>query len=154
VVPLPPWSPDLTPIEEMVSKVKGAMRTAAARTTEAAYEAFAWASHDVTLEDIAGGFQDRAADAPGVQLQARSRRYPGGLRISRRATKAPSATDAPVKLGHRRPIIWGKLGFSGSPLQARVRGPLIVVSDRFRRMQWTGPAESERQPDDLFPVPP
>ena len=23
VVPLPPWSPDLTPIEEMVSKVKG-----------------------------------------------------------------------------------------------------------------------------------
>src|SRR3954447_17683327 len=24
--PLPPWSPDLTPIEEMVSKVKGAMR--------------------------------------------------------------------------------------------------------------------------------
>ena len=28
VVPLPPWSPDLTPIEEMVSKVKGAMRSA------------------------------------------------------------------------------------------------------------------------------
>ena len=27
VVPLPPWSPDLTPIEEMVSKVKGAMRS-------------------------------------------------------------------------------------------------------------------------------
>ena len=23
VVPLPPWSPDLTPIEELVSKVKG-----------------------------------------------------------------------------------------------------------------------------------
>src|SRR5439155_522350 len=37
VVPLPPWSPDLTPIEEMVSKVKGAMRTAAARTTAAVY---------------------------------------------------------------------------------------------------------------------
>ena len=33
VEPLPPWSPDLTPIEEMVSKVKGAMRSAAARTT-------------------------------------------------------------------------------------------------------------------------
>src|SRR5436305_3927927 len=28
VVPLPPWSPDLTPIEEMFSKVKGAMRSA------------------------------------------------------------------------------------------------------------------------------
>src|SRR5262249_18221077 len=35
VVPLPPWSPDLTPIEEMVSKVKGSLRSAAARTEEA-----------------------------------------------------------------------------------------------------------------------
>ena len=26
VIPLPPWSPDLTPIEEMISKVKGALR--------------------------------------------------------------------------------------------------------------------------------
>ena len=33
VVPLPPYSPDLTPIEEMFSKVKGAMRSVAARTT-------------------------------------------------------------------------------------------------------------------------
>ena len=41
VEPLPPWSPDLTPIEEMVSKVKGAMRSAAARTTDAVYWAFA-----------------------------------------------------------------------------------------------------------------
>ena len=63
VVPLPPWSPDLTPIEEMVSKVKGSLRSAAARTTEAVYAAFASALHDVTLEDIAGWFHDRAAYA-------------------------------------------------------------------------------------------
>lgn len=63
VVPLPPWSPDLTPIEEMFSKVKGAMRTAAARTTEAVYAAFGSALHDVTPENIAGWFQDRAAYA-------------------------------------------------------------------------------------------
>ena len=63
VVPLPPWSPDLTPIEEMVSKVKNAMRSAAARTTEAVYAAFGSALHDVTLENIAGWFQDRAAYA-------------------------------------------------------------------------------------------
>jgi transposase len=63
VVPLPPWSPDLTPIEEMISKVKGAMRTAAARTTEAVYAAFGSALHDVTSEDIAGWFGDRAAYA-------------------------------------------------------------------------------------------
>ena len=63
VVPLPPWSPDLTPIEEMVSKVKGAMRSAAARTTEAVYAAYASALQDVTPEDIAGWFRDRAAYA-------------------------------------------------------------------------------------------
>src|SRR5215831_2209122 len=63
VVPLPPYSPDLTPIEEMFSKVKGAMRSAAARTTEAVYAAFGSALHDVTPEDIAGWFWDRAAYA-------------------------------------------------------------------------------------------
>ena len=63
VEPLPPWSPDLTPIEEMVSKVKGAMRSAAARTTEAVYGAFASALEDVTLDDITGWFRSRAAYA-------------------------------------------------------------------------------------------
>src|SRR3954471_19116203 len=63
VVPLPPWSPDLTPIEEMFSKVKGSLRSAAARTKEAVYAAFGSALHDVTLENIAGWFQDRAAYA-------------------------------------------------------------------------------------------
>jgi transposase len=63
VEPLPPWSPDLTPIEEMVSKVKEALRSAAARTTEAVYAAYASALHDVTLEDIAGWFRSRAAYA-------------------------------------------------------------------------------------------
>jgi transposase len=62
VVPLPPYSPDLTPVEEMVSKVKGAMRSAA-RTTEAVYEAFVSALHDVTSQDIAGWFRHRAAYA-------------------------------------------------------------------------------------------
>ena len=63
MVPLPPWSPDLTPIEEMFSKVKGAMRSAAARTKETVYAAFGSALHDVTPENIAGWFQDRAAYA-------------------------------------------------------------------------------------------
>jgi transposase len=63
VVPLPSSSPDLTPIEEMFSKVKGAMRSAKARTTEAVYAAFASALHDVTPENIAGWFRDRAAYA-------------------------------------------------------------------------------------------
>ena len=63
VVPLPPWSPDLTPIEEMVSKVKNVLRSIAARTTEAVYAAFASGLEEVTLQDIAGWFGDRAAYA-------------------------------------------------------------------------------------------
>ena len=63
VVPLPPYSPDLTPIEEMFSKVKDVVRSFAARTTGAVYAAFASGLHEVTLEDIAGWFGDRAAYA-------------------------------------------------------------------------------------------
>jgi transposase len=63
VVPLPPYSPDLTPIEEMFSKVKNVVRSFAARTTGAVYTAFASGLFDVTLEDIAGWFGDRAAYA-------------------------------------------------------------------------------------------
>jgi transposase len=63
VLPLPAWSPDYTPIEEMVSKVKGSLRSSAARTKETVYAAFGSALHDVTLGDIAGWFQDRAAYA-------------------------------------------------------------------------------------------
>ena len=63
VVPLPPWSPDLNPIEEMISKVEAVIRSIAARTTGAVYAAFASGLHDVTLEDIAGWFGHRAAYA-------------------------------------------------------------------------------------------
>jgi transposase len=66
VVPLPPYSPDLTPIEEMVSKVKNVVRSIAARTTEGVYAAFASGLHDVTLDDIVGWFGDRAAYAMQV----------------------------------------------------------------------------------------
>jgi transposase len=57
LVPLPPYSPDLTPIEEMCSKVKGRLRSAAARTTEAVYDAMGAALRAVTPEDILGWFR-------------------------------------------------------------------------------------------------
>ena len=61
VLPLPPWSPDLTPIEEMFSKVKEALRSAGPQIKAAIYKALVTALHEVTPEDIAGWFQDRAA---------------------------------------------------------------------------------------------
>jgi transposase len=63
VLPLPPWSPDLTPIEEMFSKVKEALRLAGPRVKAAVYKALVMALHEVSPEDIAGWFRDRAAYA-------------------------------------------------------------------------------------------
>jgi transposase len=57
VIPLPPSSPDLTPIEKMYSKVKEALRSAAARTTVAIGAAIGSALDDVSLENIRGWFQ-------------------------------------------------------------------------------------------------
>ena len=48
---LPPYSPDLNPIELMWSKVKTHLRTAAARTEEALYQAVAQALENVTQRD-------------------------------------------------------------------------------------------------------
>lgn len=47
---LPPYSPDLNPIELMWSKVKAALRSAKARTQEALLDAIAKALEDVTPE--------------------------------------------------------------------------------------------------------
>jgi transposase len=63
VIALPPSSPDLTPIEEMFSKVKEALRSAAARSTTALYVAIGSALHQVSPQDILGWFQSRAAYA-------------------------------------------------------------------------------------------
>lgn len=57
LLPLPPYSPDLTPIEKMFSKVKEALRSAGARTTSAVYAAMDQALKAVHGQDIRGWFQ-------------------------------------------------------------------------------------------------
>jgi transposase len=54
---LPPYSPDLNPIEEAFSKVKGIMRKAGARTREALIEALGVAISAVTPADARGYFE-------------------------------------------------------------------------------------------------
>jgi len=56
VEPLPPYSPDLTPIEELWSKVKGVLRSAAGRTTAAVYGGMRQAFASVGPRDIQGWF--------------------------------------------------------------------------------------------------
>jgi transposase len=53
---LPPYSPDLSPIEECWSKVKTRLRTKAARTLEALEQALAEALAAITSQDAQGWF--------------------------------------------------------------------------------------------------
>ena len=54
---LPPYSPDLNPIEEAFSKIKSIVRKAEARTREALVEALGPALSSVTQEDASGFFE-------------------------------------------------------------------------------------------------
>jgi transposase len=58
VLPLPPWSPDYTPIEEMYSKVKEFLRRVAARAKGDLYDAIGEALRRVAPEDIVGWFKE------------------------------------------------------------------------------------------------
>ena len=54
LLPLPPYSPDLNPIEKMWSKVKAFLRGAKARTQDELNDAIAAALNTVTSQDAAG----------------------------------------------------------------------------------------------------
>ena len=56
---LPPYSPDLNPIEEAFSKLKALLRRCGARTREALLEAMGRALEAVTASDARGFFEHR-----------------------------------------------------------------------------------------------
>jgi transposase len=63
VLPLPPYSPDYTPIEQMYSKVKGFLKRVAARVKGDLYDAIGEALEEVTPEDIIGWFKEAGLSA-------------------------------------------------------------------------------------------
>lgn len=65
---LPPYSPDLNPIEEAFSKVKALLRRAGARTREALLEALGAALDAVTARDTRGFFEHCGYRLPGQPL--------------------------------------------------------------------------------------
>ncbi len=65
---LPPYSPDLNPIEQAFAKVKGLLRRAAARTREALIEAMGAALSAVTARDASGFFLHCGYRAPAQLL--------------------------------------------------------------------------------------
>ena len=56
-LPLPPYSPAYTPIEEMFSKVKQGFRRAESRTQDGLYDALGEVLRRVTFQDILGWFR-------------------------------------------------------------------------------------------------
>jgi transposase len=65
---LPPYSPDLNPIEEAFAKVKALLRKAGARTREALTEAMGRALEAVTAKDARGFFEHRGYRAAAQLL--------------------------------------------------------------------------------------
>ena len=65
---LPPYSPDLNPIEEAFAKLKHLLRKAAARSKEALIEAIGAALSAVTAADARGFFEHAGYHPPGHLL--------------------------------------------------------------------------------------
>ena len=65
---LPPYSPDLNPIEEAFAKLKALLRRAGARTHEALIEAMGRALGAVTASDARGFFEHRGYRAKAYLL--------------------------------------------------------------------------------------
>ena len=65
---LPPYSPDLNPIEKMFSKVKESLRAAKARTVEAVHAALGDALRTITPADIEGWFRSCHYGTPKRKL--------------------------------------------------------------------------------------
>jgi transposase len=65
---LPPYSPDLNPIEEALSKIKHILRKIAARTKEALIEAMGRALGAVSAQDVRGFFTHCGYRTPAQQL--------------------------------------------------------------------------------------
>ena len=65
---LPPYSPDLNPIEEAFSKIKRILRKAEARSREALIEAMGKALDAITSQDARGFFEHCGYRALGQSL--------------------------------------------------------------------------------------
>jgi len=63
VLPLPPYSPDFTPIEEMFSKFKEFLRRIGARAKDHLYDAIGEGLREVTPQDVLGWFRHAGLSA-------------------------------------------------------------------------------------------
>lgn len=103
---LPPYSPDLTPIEEAFSKVKAFLRGAEPRTLEA-HSAAIWAAlRTITPQDAAGWFAHSGYLRPRRPASRRStRRRPADI-VTPRLPDAPATITLHVPSGVAFDHLW------------------------------------------------
>jgi hypothetical protein len=77
---LPPYSPDLNPIEEALSKIKALLRRAEARHRGALVEAIGRALSAVTARDTRGFFEHRGYPTSASVKGALDQQKPSRLR--------------------------------------------------------------------------
>jgi transposase len=75
VLPAPPWSPDLIPIEKLFSKIKGVLKALAARTPAKLMAALGVALGAVRARDIRGWFRSCGLALGRAVKQAQRRGY-------------------------------------------------------------------------------
>ena len=68
VLYLPPYSPDLNPIEMLWSKIKAILRKVKARTVDSLLAALPQAFHAISICDILGWFQEAGYSLPLLEL--------------------------------------------------------------------------------------
>jgi transposase len=98
--PLPPYSPDFSPVEECGSKIKEALRAAGQRTVVGVFDAMDRALHQVTPKDAEGWFRHDGYldDPPRPRPQRRGapgRRAPRGRTPRGRTPRKRRARDPP-----------------------------------------------------------
>ena len=98
---LPTYSPDLTPIEEAFSKVKGLLRRAAARTDEALATALWGALSAVTPHDAAGWYRHGGYLPPPARARRRRSTIPVRRGLTSRARRRASTVRTPRQSARR-----------------------------------------------------
>jgi transposase len=91
---LPPYSPDLNPIEEAFSKVKTCLRSAAPRTLDQHSTAIWAALRTITPQDAAGWFAHAGYGTPRRQRPKRSARRRAASTVRPSQRRAPPAVPA------------------------------------------------------------
>jgi transposase len=81
---LPPYSPDLNPIEMAWAKAKGLLRTAAARTVDGLHQALGPALHATTEQDAQGFFRHAGYARPNQPAVRSSPDYSRSFGVLRR----------------------------------------------------------------------